>query len=146
MSAIRPNRGPVEAGRYKARKIYGTMPDLCEKCGNVPPVDRHHKDGNTFNNERSNIEFLCRKCHQFEDGRLEFLRTQMPSVGGKAVAALKAAGIITVQRKLSNAQVEEILGSPTHPGMASKLAKKYGVSQGYVRQLMMGTVPRGRKD
>jgi hypothetical protein len=50
------------------------MPDLCERCGVVPPLDRHHKDGNPRNNDRSNIACLCRRCHQAVDGRLEILR------------------------------------------------------------------------
>lgn len=64
-----------ETGRARARKLY-VLPRLCEKCGLKPPTDRHHKDGNTCNNRRSNIEMLCRKCHMLSDGRLEALVNQ----------------------------------------------------------------------
>ncbi len=50
------------------------LPELCERCGVAPPIDRHHIDGNPRNNDRANIAFLCRRCHQAVDGRLEILR------------------------------------------------------------------------
>lgn len=57
------------AGRLRANRLYPTEP--CEHCGN-PKGHRHHKDRNTKNNIRSNIQFLCNKCHQklhyLEDG------------------------------------------------------------------------------
>jgi predicted amidophosphoribosyltransferase len=42
---------------------------VCERCGK-PATERHHKDGDTGNNVRSNLAFLCRRCHMIEDGRL----------------------------------------------------------------------------
>ena len=78
----------VHGGRLFARRWF-PMPAICEHCGLVPPLDRHHKDGNTQNNDRSNIAFLCRACHQKEDGRYEFITTQMPSMGGFATAKVK---------------------------------------------------------
>lgn len=63
---------PAEAGRARARRLYPNL-GTCAKC-RAPASDRHHIDGDTFNNRRSNIEFLCRSCHMREDGRLESLR------------------------------------------------------------------------
>lgn len=42
----------------------------CEiaECGRK--AERHHKDGNTRNNDRSNIAFLCNKHHKEADGRM----------------------------------------------------------------------------
>ncbi len=54
------------------RTFKGTV---CEKCSS-PAKDRHHKDGNTSNNDESNIMVLCRKCHMLEDGRLTRFRTR----------------------------------------------------------------------
>lgn len=48
-------------GRARARRAYKSL-GLCEKCKTKPATDRHHKDDNTSNNERSNIAFLY--CHQ----------------------------------------------------------------------------------
>lgn len=45
------------------------LPSRCELCDN-PAHDRHHKDGNTLNNDPSNIQFLCVKCHMALDGRM----------------------------------------------------------------------------
>lgn len=34
----------------------------CERCENMA-TERHHIDGDTHNNDRTNIEFLCKSCH-----------------------------------------------------------------------------------
>lgn len=63
-----------DAGRIEARKLYPD-PIFCEYetalgvCGKK--AERHHKDGNTHNNDRSNVRFLCRKHHHEEDGRCQ---------------------------------------------------------------------------
>jgi hypothetical protein len=59
----------VRSGRTRALRKF-PIPDRCEKCRRVGRLDRHHKDDNTANNERSNISFLCRKCHMTVDGRI----------------------------------------------------------------------------
>jgi len=60
----------VRAGRTRALRKYPVKP--CDCCGESEKlVERHHRDGNTLNNESDNIIFLCRKCHMAEDGRLE---------------------------------------------------------------------------
>lgn len=76
------------AGHDFARRWF-QLPELCDRCKTVPPVDRHHKDGNPLNNDRSNIAFLCRRCHQMEDGRHKRLKQEIPSMGGKAAQAKK---------------------------------------------------------
>lgn len=55
------------AKRHRAQVAYPL--DTCERCG-APATDRHHKDRDTGNNARSNLEFLCRRCHMTVDGRL----------------------------------------------------------------------------
>ena len=69
-----------EAGRHRARRRYVTV-GPCRICGN-PKAERHHKDGNTLNNDPDNIDIVCRRCHMGEDGRLEKL-----SEMGKQIAA-----------------------------------------------------------
>lgn len=71
-----------ESGAYKGsrakkrssrvRAIVKYVCDICESCSK-PACDRHHKDGNTYNNEPENIAILCRRCHMLADGRLEKL-------------------------------------------------------------------------
>lgn len=45
----------------------------CEKCGLSEwldkdiPLEIHHKDGNSLNNELCNLELLCPNCHAFTD-------------------------------------------------------------------------------
>jgi hypothetical protein len=63
-----------DAGRGFARRWFD-MPEVCERCGEKPPCDRHHVDGNPQNNAPANIQFLCRRCHQETDGRIEMLRS-----------------------------------------------------------------------
>jgi hypothetical protein len=59
--------------RERARRMF---PDLgpCEANCGADAVERHHIDGDTGNNVRSNLMFLCRRCHMIEDGRLDALR------------------------------------------------------------------------
>lgn len=73
----------LQAGRTRALRAF-VMPELCESCRCVPPRDRHHVDANTLNNDRSNILFLCRRCHQIIDGRYESLKRN-PYRGSKVV-------------------------------------------------------------
>ena len=44
----------------------------CSICGEERS-ERHHRDGDTRNNEPQNIVILCRRCHMKEDGRLASL-------------------------------------------------------------------------
>ncbi len=60
--ANRSDRGAVETGRSRARRMMPVLGD-CERCG-APAVDRHHKDENTLNNSLDNLEQLCRRCHK----------------------------------------------------------------------------------
>ena len=62
-SAIGPN-----TGRSRAQAKYREL-GLCELCGERPARDRHHRDGNPLNNERENLELICRSCHNREHGR-----------------------------------------------------------------------------
>jgi hypothetical protein len=55
-------------GRKRALHAYPES-QPCEKCGNKK-TDRHHIDGDTSNNSKGNIAWLCRRCHMKEDGRL----------------------------------------------------------------------------
>lgn len=41
----------------------------CMDC-DAPAVDRHHIDGNHYNDAPSNIVMLCRRCHMLRDGRI----------------------------------------------------------------------------
>jgi 5-methylcytosine-specific restriction endonuclease McrA len=54
-------------------KIYYEQECKCNTCGNDKwqdkdiPLELEHKDGNHFNNERSNLELLCPNCHALTD-------------------------------------------------------------------------------
>lgn len=55
------------AGSRRARTWHLLQP--CRICRKT--AERHHKDSNTLNNEANNIDFLCRKHHMEQDGRLQ---------------------------------------------------------------------------
>lgn len=40
----------------------------CEKCSSVHNLTVHHKDENKKNCDLSNLQVLCRKCHNEEHG------------------------------------------------------------------------------
>lgn len=74
------------SGRTRAERLFQKEP--CEVCGeDKKRIDRHHKDGDTKNNERTNIKFLCRKCHMREDGRYQNFINLARENQPKAVAA-----------------------------------------------------------
>lgn len=59
-----------QAGRMRAWTWFPAAP--CQVCGADPNrtrVERHHIDGNTLNNEPSNIAFLCQKHHAAQHPR-----------------------------------------------------------------------------
>ena len=60
----------TDSGRKRARHRYKGI-GQCEHCHAAKAIDRHHIDGNTLRNSRSNILFLCRRCHMALDGRLQ---------------------------------------------------------------------------
>ncbi len=61
--------------RSRAQRTYPLDGVTCEwaDCEDSA-VDRHHIDGNTGNNRRSNIALVCRRHHMEWDGRLEAFR------------------------------------------------------------------------
>jgi hypothetical protein len=61
----------VTTKRERAQRRYKL--GACQGCGSKQATDRHHVDGNTGNNKRSNVRLLCRRCHMLEDGRLATL-------------------------------------------------------------------------
>jgi len=58
--------------RNKLFKL-GLKEKKCERCnnthwlGNLIPLEVHHIDGDTFNNELENLQILCPNCHYFTD-------------------------------------------------------------------------------
>jgi hypothetical protein len=65
------------AGRTRAQNLHA-LPENCERCARAVRLERHHLDANPANNERGNIQFLCRRCHMEVDGRLDKLRVMSP--------------------------------------------------------------------
>lgn len=56
-------------GHIKAQKLYAA--DKCLVCGSSSGwIERHHRDGNEYNNDPDNVLVCCRRCHMEEDGRL----------------------------------------------------------------------------
>jgi len=52
----------------------GIKEKKCELCGlstwmgKELPLELHHKDGNHYNNELSNLEIVCPNCHSIQEG------------------------------------------------------------------------------
>lgn len=65
-----PHQREGQSERYfreRARDLLEiTTPQLCKKCGRGPKerqIEVHHIDGDPFNNELDNLQWLCRGCH-----------------------------------------------------------------------------------
>jgi 5-methylcytosine-specific restriction endonuclease McrA len=63
----------IQSAKLREKLIRdGIKENKCEKCGNTHwlgkklPLELHHKDGDHFNNELSNLEILCPNCHAVE--------------------------------------------------------------------------------
>lgn len=54
----RARNGRTVAGRLIAL-------DLCSGCGSTRNLQRHHKNGEPWDNSESNIVVLCGSCHRF---------------------------------------------------------------------------------
>lgn len=50
-------------------------PDFCEKCKERPAIDLANKSGK-YKRDLNDWEWLCRKCHMEDDGRINNLRNQ----------------------------------------------------------------------
>jgi hypothetical protein len=75
--------GTANGGRGQANRLY-VKPDTCERCGERKRLDWHHVNSDPTDNRRENLRALCRRCHQIEDGRHDFISTEMPSMGRAA--------------------------------------------------------------
>lgn len=88
--------------RERAQRRYRL--GVCEGCGIKQATDRHHVDGDTGNNARSNIRLLCRRCHMLEDGRLEAARENLLRAierNRKPPRPCRICGRITEPKKLA---------------------------------------------
>ena len=54
-------KGGVASYNKKAFKSY---PHKCNRCGSLDRLEVHHKDHNRKNNDLSNLEILCKRCHK----------------------------------------------------------------------------------
>lgn len=67
---------PRRSGWVEAQILYNITDKKCSICKEADATERHHKDGNPYNNESENIIICCRKCHMDLDGRNQKLAEQ----------------------------------------------------------------------
>lgn len=61
------------SGHYRARKLVRRI--KCERCGTRKKrLDVHHLDGDPTNNVLSNLQVLCRSCHNLVHDRKKTCR------------------------------------------------------------------------
>lgn len=126
----------VGSGRDRARSQYKKL-GTCEHCKAAPAVDRHHVDDNPLNNERLNVQFLCRRCHMDADGRLganvpasRFGEAHPRATTTDAIAAL-------IRQRYVKGRPGPKVGPP-HSGSKEALAAEFGVSPGLVSRIGNG--------
>ena len=69
--------------------------DFCERCNSKRKLVVHHKDRDRENNEPTNLETICRRCHHFEHG----CQNNLPS--GKALSKIKKAAMSTRKKDVA---------------------------------------------
>lgn len=112
-------------GRIRAERAFpGARP--CEKCGAIR-AERHHNDGNTLNNDLTNIAFLCRHCHMEADGRLKTMK--------RVRAAVRLPG---GAKRLSVEQVRDAASLRSSGWSQSRIAARFGVQQSTISRILAG--------
>ena len=94
--AWKGDRASPNAGRQRAHRLYPGAPERCEGCASPSSITkqmhRHHVDGNTLNNARKNVQWLCTQCHH-DAHPLERLPTRHPRHGVTKTQHDWAAGL-----------------------------------------------------
>lgn len=97
------DEGKPGTGRARARRKFKLGSCAWPGC-DEPAHDRHHKDGNTLNNDPSNVAGLCQRHHMEGDGRLRITHT--PEARAKMSAVNKGRPLSLEHRaKISAALV-----------------------------------------
>jgi hypothetical protein len=60
---VRPKSILSGAARVHAARAYPVLGD-CQSCGARPARERHHRDGNEWNQAPENVALLCATCHR----------------------------------------------------------------------------------
>lgn len=63
-------KGVKYTGIHEFVRRHLAKPELCEKCNEVPPYDLANISGQ-YSRDLNDWQWLCRKCHMKDDGRLE---------------------------------------------------------------------------
>ena len=78
-------KGDAAQEKTKREMAVRAFPNLgtCQDCESAPARHRHHIDGDTGHNERTNLAFLCPKCHMrahhdLFEARAERMRIREP--------------------------------------------------------------------
>ena len=147
----------ISSHQLKNRLIRdGIKEKKCEKCGNtiwnnqLIPLELHHKDGNHYNNELTNLIILCPNCHAQEENnckpKTHKLKKQKPikirkkigicpicgkSIKTKSKTCEKCSHV--VQRKIERPKYQELLNELKNSSFVA-VGKKYGVSDNAIRK------------
>lgn len=67
---------PEHTARARARRRWPHLGQCEYPACREPATDRHHRDGDVWNNARANLRFLCPAHHRVEDVRMRQERLQ----------------------------------------------------------------------
>lgn len=122
----------------------------CECCGgtewngNPIPLELHHKDGNTSNNDLSNLELLCLNCHYFTDNykgkKNKKQKEYLCSICGAPISKWSQSGMCAdcahkKQRKVERPDKNELI-TLLENNSISAIGRKYNVSFQTIKKWM----------
>lgn len=144
-------KGPYIGSNYLKNKLfqYGLKEKRCEKCkktkwlGEDIPLQLHHKDGDKWNNELTNLQILCGNCHSLTNnyagkGKKNNKNIENFCKCGKKISnnakKCKRCEKLTQKRKIEDRPSLEILLLDIKNMGFVQTGKKYNVSDNTIRK------------
>lgn len=138
-------RNNSRATSYRVKQLlfeYKHKEKTCEVCGlrewldRPIPLEVHHLDGNSHNNELQNLQILCPNCHSLTDNyRGKKLKKQIEPTGTDINTDKRKLRKVRInERKVKNRPSVDVLLSEVKQVGYCATGRKYNVSDNCIRK------------